>query len=133
MSNLLQSFYDFAIHDPELSTLLGTRVFRDKATSTTITPFLVYGTEKSAYPLGVFSNEHGVRKTNLSIDIVGDSVAQDALDDLRNLLVTKLGGFQGALTTDWQGGIEINQASDFYDADTERSVRRLELMCTEVY
>lgn len=133
MSNLLRAFHSFVTSDAEISALVGTRVFRDKVSSEVATPFVIYSRESSKHPLGNFSNEHGVRQTTLVVEVVGQVSEQDALDSLRDLIIEKLGGVQGALGTTWEGSVSVKSESDFYDADTERCVRRIELGCKEVY
>ncbi len=133
MSNLLKAFHSFVTSDTQLSALVGTRVYRDKITNEIATPFVVYGRENVRHPLNNFSNTHGVRQTNLVVEIVGLQSEQNTLDSVRDLLISKLGGFQGALSTNWKGSVKVNSEGDFFDPDTERSVRRIELNCKEIY
>jgi len=130
--NLKKAIADYIINDTDLNPLIGDRVYRNKATITDQTPFIVYSFDRSENKLWWWTNIHSYIGYNVIFDIVWKYEEQETMEQIRQLLISKLSWFSWQLTIDWSWIISLTEIVDLYDEKTNLLVYRVEFLFKEV-
>ena len=130
--NLKKAIADFIINDNDINPIIEDRVYRNKATITDETPFIVYSFDRTTNQMWWWNNIHHYLGFNVIIDIVWKYEEQDDMEFVRNTLINKLNWFNWELTQDWKWRISMTEMVDLYDDKTDLLVYRLELLFKEI-
>ena len=130
--NLKKAIADWIINNPDLQPIIGDRVYRNKATITDQTPFIVYSFDRVVNQWAWWNNNHHYLGYSVILDVVWKYEEQEQMEFVRDYLIKKWNGFSWELTSDWSWIIWLREFVDLYDDKTDLLVYRVEFLFKEV-
>jgi len=123
---------NYLINDSDINPIIGDRVYRNKATITDNTPFIVYSFWKTTNKMWWWNNVHHYIWYNVVFDIVWKYEEQENMETVRQKLIEKLNWYSWDLTTDWSWTVWLKDEVDLYDDKTDLLVYRVEFIFKEI-
>ena len=133
MINLKKAIADSIMTNPIIYALVGDRVYRKRNDKNANPPFIVYECSGFENKLGKYQNNHWYQGNKLVVDIVGEYMYEDQLDEIADALITQRWWFVGELTNTWSGTIAFEGRDEGYDPVTDYSVVRLFFLFKHTY
>jgi len=130
--DIKKAIANYLINDSDINPIIGDRVYRNKATITDNTPFIVYSFWKTTNQMWWWNNVHHYIWYNVVFDIVWKYEEQENMETVRQKLIEKLNWYSWDLTTDWSWTVWLKDEVDLYDDKTDLLVYRVEFIFKEI-
>lgn len=133
MINLKKAIADSIMTNPTIYALIQDRVYRKRNDKNVHPPFIVYDIAGYQNKLWQHQSKHWYQGNKVIIDIIGEYMYEDQLDEVADALITQRWWFVGELTNTWSWTIALEGRDEGYDPVTDYSVVRLFFLFKHTY
>lgn len=132
--SLKKAIAQHLLNDPDISPIIGNRVFSKRVKKTGIEyPYIVYTIDWYENKLWQFQGEHWYVWDKVVIDIVWPYSQEDDVDDLTLMIQKKLGWYKWSLWGILNVHIGIVFVENWYDEVSDNCIGRIALLIKYVY
>lgn len=133
MKKLKKSIADSLISHTPIYAYIADRVYRKRNDKHSQMPCIVYDISWYDNRLWPYQWTHGYQWNKVVLDIIGEYMYEDQLDEIAEHIVSYRWWFIGQLTSDRSGTIAFEGRDDGYDPKTDYSIVRLFFLFKHTY